>query len=312
MAFRRKERKLGVSDGKRRYDLPLNKDSGADFLVLLIGLMTFLALMTLLGSFLLSSVSERWSSGLENKMTVEIPADNGSGSMRSREDIAELARKTALKLKDRQSIHDIKILSDADIQALVSPWLGEDIAMEEITLPGLVSVSLEDSSEALLADIEKDLKSIAGNIQIDTHQSWLADILRFTGALQFATLAIALIIGVTTATAIAGAIKSRIAIHKKDVELLHLMGASDGYIARQFQRHALIMAAQGAIAGATAGIITIIIIRLIGGSGAAGLLPDLLPSPIHITALALLPVLVCAIAVGAARRTVLKELSLMP
>jgi cell division transport system permease protein len=312
MAFFKAEKKLGVSDGKRRYDLPLNKDSGTGFLVLLIGLMTFLALMTLLGSFLLSAVSNRWESGLENKATIEIPAENPDGSLRNKKTISDLSQKVALILKQRGSTHDIKILSGSDIQNLVSPWLGSDVNLAEVTLPGLISVSLTDSTPVLIADIQQDIEKIAANIHIDTHQAWLSDILRFTSALQFATLTISLIIGLTTATAIAGAIKSRIAIHKKDVELLHLMGASDSYISRQFQRHAFILSFQGALGGTLAGFLALGLIRLIGGVSAQGLLPDLVPGLFHIVLLALLPVLVCAIAVMAARHTVLRALSVMP
>jgi cell division transport system permease protein len=66
------ERVLGKAQ-KRRYDLPLNKGSGTGFLVILIALMTFLGMLALASSFALSAMTARWSSGLENRLTIESP-----------------------------------------------------------------------------------------------------------------------------------------------------------------------------------------------------------------------------------------------
>ena len=46
----------------------------------------------------------------------------------------------------------------------------------------------------------------------------------------------ALIVAVT-GVVVAGAVRARMAIHQKELQLLHVMGASDGYIAHQFVRY---------------------------------------------------------------------------
>ena len=43
--LRKPDRKLGIAEGKGRYDLPLNQSAGTHFLTLLVALMTFLAMM---------------------------------------------------------------------------------------------------------------------------------------------------------------------------------------------------------------------------------------------------------------------------
>ena len=59
MKLRRREKALGVAQGRRVYDLPLNRASGTGFLVLLIALMTFLAMLALSASFALSAMTTR-------------------------------------------------------------------------------------------------------------------------------------------------------------------------------------------------------------------------------------------------------------
>ena len=81
MRFKRIHRSLGIATSKRRYDLPLNKDGGGLFLKILIALMSFLAILALSGSFALSAMKDRWSSGLENKASIEIRAQDEAGGI---------------------------------------------------------------------------------------------------------------------------------------------------------------------------------------------------------------------------------------
>lgn len=306
------DRKLGVAYGRRKYDLPLNKSAGTGFLVLLIGLMTFLAVMALAGSFALSSLTNHWSSGLENKMTIEIPAADEKGNIRSPETIEEMAKDIHAILEAQNFVRKSEILSSNEIGELLSPWLGENDMIADIPLPGLISVDLITMNPTIKSKMMSDFQKIVPNIQIDTHESWLTDILKLTGTLQFATIIIGLIIGATTAIAIAGAVKSRIAIHKKDVELLHLMGASDAYISRQFQRHAWILALQGSFVGMIGGFSVILILGYFSNTNDASLMPDFSLSMTHIFIILSLPLLACLLAGLTARFTVLRELALMP
>lgn len=308
----KKDKRLG-SSSKRRYDIPLGKNEGTDFLVLLIALMTFLAVMALSGSFALGSMTERWSSGLENKLTIEIPAEKSNGDLRTKEQITDFTEKVVKSLESNPSIKSFNVLQNEDIQGLISPWLGEDMVLDEIPLPGLVSAELHISSPEVLQILEKDMALINNNIRIDTHETWLMSLLRVTGALKLSASAITLIIGLTTIVAVAGGVRARMAIHRADVELLHLMGASDDYIMKQFQRHALILAVKGALAGMALSLIALLIMSgLSSGEGAESVLPGLSLQPIQMLGLIILPAFACLIAAIASRFTVLRVLGAMP
>ncbi len=310
--FRRKDSKLGVAQGKRLYDLPLNKGQGAGFLVLLIALMTFLAVMALAASFALGAMTDRWSSGLENKLTVEIPAETKDGDILPAYEITALTKKIAETLRKNRAVKSVDILGEEDIQDLVSPWLGEDIALNNIPLPGLISVQLHRTNPVILEILDRAVRDISPSAYLDTHESWLNDLLRFTGALQLAAALITVIIAVTSITAVAGAIRARMAVHRSEVELLHLMGAKDDYITRQFQRHALVLALQGSLLGTAIGGLAMMLISFISGETAAALIPDFRLSGLHILMLFSLPAIACGISTVTARFTVLRALARMP
>lgn len=306
-----KDKKLGVAEN-RRYDLPLHKSGGTGFLILLITLMTFLGMMALSSFFVLGAITDRWSSGLENKLTIEIPAEDKEGNLLSPEKIQDMTKLVAAALKDSPVVDDYKTLSREDIQALIAPWLGEDFSDENVPLPGLISLTLKKDGVARLPTLEKDLKELVPHLLLDRHEAWLNDLLHLTGSLQFSAFLILLIIGFTTVTAVAGAVRSRMAEHKKEVELLHLMGANDIYIMKQFQRHAINLCLKGGVAGVAFSCLVLLLIVLLAGGSGASLLPGFMFSPFHIGAFALLPIVVAGIGGMTARMTVLRSLAQMP
>lgn len=207
--FNRGEKMLGSARGKRRYDLPLGKGAGSGFLRLLIALMTVLAMLGLAASFALSEMTQRWSSGLENRMTVEIPAEDKDGTLIAADKVTEMTTKVLDMLQSHPAIAEASAMSEQEVRDLISPFLGEDLVMDSIPLPGLISVHIQDGAEIDLKTLETRLKIIAPQARIDTHESWLKDVLRFTGALQFAAILLTLIIAITTLVAVAGGVRSK-------------------------------------------------------------------------------------------------------
>ncbi len=305
------ERVVGRAE-TRRYDLPLNNGPGSGFLTLLIGLMAFLAALTLAAFFGLSGMTDRWSSGLENKATVEVPARTAEGTLLAPEAVDELTARVDVALKAQPGIKSTKRLSEDDIRALIQPWLGDSDLPGKVPLPGLISLDLSSSDPEIIGALEKVVTDNAPGARIDRHESWLHDLLRFTGGLRTAAFLLSLAIGCTAAAAVAGAVQARMAIHSADVELLHLIGASDSYIAGQFQRHFLILALKGAAAGTLAGGLALLgTAWIMGGGSESGLLPGLALTPPQMAAILFLPLAAGLLATVAARQTALRTLSRM-
>ena len=303
---------LGVAKETRRYDLPLNKGSGNTFLKTLIALMTFLAILGLASTFALSEMKDRWSSGLENKASIEIPAEDTNGIILPQDDLDKLTNEVYTFLQKHPAVETIKIMEKQDIIDLVEPWLGSDLALDNIPLPGILTVGFKDDIIFDVTSLEEKLKQIAPQARLDTHKSWLSDVLRFTGALNFAALLITAIIGITTIVAVAGAVQSRMAIYNEELELLHLMGASDHYISKQLQRYMMYLTLQGSAIGAFIGGIILLTIGFLAGEMDVSLLPDFSLSTAQIIILIVLPIIISMLGMLTARQTVLRVLTKMP
>lgn len=308
----RKDKTVGAVHEKRRYDLPLNRDAGTGFLQLLFALMTFLATLAFASFFTLSALSQRWTSGLENRLTVEIPAQDSAGNIVNPDDMTALEGRIHDLLESHPAVRDAHVLGRDEIGALVKPWLGSGMTLDNTPMPGLIAVELKSGAEFNPQAMERRIAAMAPQARIDTHESWLKDVLRFTGALRFGAAALAGIIGLTAVAAVAGAIRSRMAVHREEVALLHLMGAKDDYIARQFQHHSLLLALKGGMAGMIAGLAALWLAGRIAGSAGASLLPDFNMGGWHVAVLFLLPFIAAIIAAVTARRTVHRALGEMP
>ncbi len=298
--------------GFRDYDLPLHKSEDTRFLILLVGLMSFLAVLACSGSFALSSMTNRWSSGLENKVTIEIAVETKEGHLLSNRTVNKETKKLAEELANNKLIKSIKILSNEEIQELISPWIGNDLTLNDIPLPGLIAIELRHSDKKSIELLEKNIKKISKYAQLETHHEWLSDLISFANTLKSLALFITLIIGGATITAITAGIRTRLAIHRKEVELLHHMGATDDYISSQFQRHAMILSFKGAMIGTILGLIITGIIVFLSKKSGSPLIPAIEISYMAVLFIFAVPIIASLIAIITSRFTVLRNLAKMP
>ncbi len=296
----------------QNYDLPLNKGSDTNFLVLLISLMSFLAVLALSGSIAINSMTNRWSSGLENKITIEIAVETKEGHILSQETIGQETIALYKMLSENKRVKSANVLNHEDIQELLSPWIGNDMNLEDLPLPGLIAIELHNIDEKGLKELTEEIEKTSQYAQLETHREWLSDLINFANTLQMLALVVTLIIGSITIIAIAYAVRTRLALHHNEVALLHHMGASDNYIARQFRNHAIILSFKGGMIGTSAGIAMTFILTLLSRNSGTDLIPVINIGLWGMALLLLIPVIVCSVAVITSYLTVLRSLAKMP
>ncbi len=306
------KRLLRLALGDKGYDLPFGSDADRNFLLLLVALMSFLAVLACAGTLSLRAMTERWSTGLENKITIEIRTQSPEGEILSPDSIKLETEKVAGVLDKNPAIQNFRVMDEHEIKRLVAPWIGEDFSFEDIPMPGLIAVELKTASPEALDSLTAIVTGASPAARVDTHREWLQDILRFVKTLQGVALMVALIVAVTTITAISSGVRARMAIYRNQVEILHLIGATDSYLARQFQWHAIIIALLGSLIGTLAGVAVTGLIIVLSGQGSVTLIPEISMSAVNLAAFLSLPLLACVISGTTARFTVLRTLSQMP
>jgi cell division transport system permease protein len=292
----------------RARTLPLHQDGSTRFLPWLIALMVFLAALSVGAAFALDAALERWDGGLRGTLTVQLPQP-ASGTK-----LAPATLEAALAmLRAVPGVASAIPLDDAAEAALLQPWLGKDVQAVQLPLPVLVDLHLLPGAAIDGAMLGRQLDALVPGARVETHGAWLDRLFRIAGLIELGSAAIVVLIGSVAIVTVVFTTRTGLMIHAPIVNLLHLMGASDFYIARQFQWHAFRLGIRGGIIGLMPALLAFGALHLAAGENAgADLMPGFrLPIGAWVVAVAL-PLAMGLAGMATARITVLRALARMP
>jgi len=228
--------------------LPLKRDASARYLPWLMAFMVYLAGLAIASLFAVENIAARWHEDLAGQLTIEVPDGNGNDS---RVD-AILAL-----LQATPGIAEAHRISDDEINRLLAPWVGPDAAKLDLPLPALIAVTRKTDMALDRGALEKKLMALAPGVRLDDHQQWVGSALIFLDGVETTAAAICLFVLLIAVLSVIFVTRTRMAIHHRVIGILHLIGAEDLYIARQFQRQAWNMGFWGGVLGAALAVGTI-------------------------------------------------------
>jgi len=291
----------------QRLDLPLAEDSTGRFLVWIMAVMVYLAILALAGAMVLADMAGRWESGLTGRLTVQVSplADEPAAPLSQRTEIA-----LAL-LRATPGVARAEAVTAAAARKLLEPWLGSALP-DDLPLPALIDVEVGADGSLDVVALADRLAAAVPGARLDAHAAWQADLRMLARTAQLVALAVVLLVGGAAVAAVVFAVRTGLAIHSPVVELLHIMGATDGYVARQFQAHVQGLALRGGAVGLALALVTLVVLHQATGDASAGLLPDMALAGAQWLALGAVPLVAAVLAVVTARWTVLRVLAAMP
>lgn len=281
--------------------LPLGRDPSSRYGPWIVGAMVYLATLALAAAMVLASAGSEWRTELAGKLTVQVPPPQGMAT----DDVDRVVR----LLRATPGVAEALPLDDRAMGKLLAPWLGNDVAVASLPLPALIDVRLRPGARIDTKALAARLADASPGTTLDDHGVWMRSVLRFAAALRTIAVAIVVVIGVTAVMTVVFATRAGLAAHDEVIEVLHLVGAQDGYIARQFQLHVRTFALKGGAVGFVLAIVTLALLASIAPASELGLLPSLRLGPLQWLALAGLPLAAVAIGMATARLTVMRALA---
>lgn len=291
----------------RRTDLPFEADVFGRFLPWIIAFMVFLAILATAGTFVLHDSAGRWSAGVARTLTVQIPPPTGDKVTAPAEDPRVIATLKVLRTTDGISRADV--LDHDRLAALLAPWLGPSSSIAGLPLPRLIDV--ETNGPVDVDALRQRLSGTVKGLSVDDHRVWLDRVLRLIGAIEWVATAILVFIGLATIGTVVYTTRTSLAVHHQAIEVLHLIGAQDAYVARQFAGRALSLGLRGGVIGLALALPALAAIGYLAAHIDAGLLPKASLSVIQWCMLAAIPLVAAAVSMITARVTVMKTLAAM-
>ncbi len=281
-------------------------DEGAGrFLPWVVAVMAFLASLAIAGTIALDGAMQSWRTGLEGNLTIEVPAGETGGSDDSIAKTVEALRATA-------GVREVRVLGDAEMAALLEPWLGPETPLGDLPVPRLIDVELDPEHAIDFAALARRLDAAVPGVRLDDHRSWLEQLIRLARSVQLLAAAIVVLIALAMAMEVIFAVRAALAAHERVVALLHQIGATDAFVAREFQNHAFFMGVRGGLIGLALSAITLFALAHLATAIETPLIPRVSFPTGGLAIMALVPPISGAIALLTARLTVLRALGRMP
>ncbi|MCQ8184538.1 cell division protein FtsX [Parvularcula maris] len=231
--------------GVRSGNTPIIPGSGVSgiSLALVIGVLAFLAGIALTGFFAVDAAVDGWSGELTGTVTVQVRGMTPEEIETGAEEVISLLRST-------DGMSNVTRLPREEAEALLEPWLGSGNLPEELPLPALIT---GDVTHELRRDLEPLREALAEAVPLSSlndHSAWTDELIAAAGRLRsLAFLAFVLVVLAASAVIVFAA-RAGLAAHRGVVEVLHLVGATDGFIARQIGNRYLALGALGGAGGA--------------------------------------------------------------
>ncbi|MEJ0013960.1 MAG: ABC transporter permease [Bauldia sp.] len=229
-------------------------------LTVVIAIMSFLACLTLGAVTLVRDASRDWQLDIQREVTIQVRPIDGVDLDTESAKAAALARQTA-------GVSGVEVLSAKENAALLEPWLGAGLDLTDLPIPRLVVVRLSDQNAVNLTDLAARLQMQVRGASLDDHRAWASRLQSMANATVIAGLGILSLVFVATVLSVVFATRGAMAANGVVVSVLHLCGAEDGFIAREFQRHFLLLGLRGGMIGAAiAGVLFALLSFLIAPS----------------------------------------------
>lgn len=263
-------------------DLGLRSALSDRLLPVLVAAMTFLAALALAGTFASAALAEHWRSDTAAALTVQVPEPEGLAAGISRQ-AAVLAALAAAP-----GVSAPSLMSDAQVQNLLEPWLGKDSAALGLPLPAIITANWAGPGAPDM--LAPELDRIAPGTLVSTGEIWAARVASLTASLQACAAAVLVIVAGIAAAVVAVATRSGLAQRRETIEIVHGLGALDADIAGRFSVRATWLAVQGAVIGT---VLALPVLFWLAGLAApfAGFTPGEAPGGLPAALLAALPAL---------------------
>ena len=290
---------------RARSELPFDQDASGRFLPVIIALMVYLASLALVGAMVLSESISRWSGDLSASITVQIAPVSGDGDDGAVERVLEVLRSV-------EGVARARALSVTELRGLLEPWIGSGGRVEDLPLPRLIDVTLEPGKRIDLDRLAESLAAAAPEVSLDDHSLWLDSLLRLGRSIRLVAAAVVLFIGAAAVAVVVFTTRAGLAVRRDAIEIMHVIGACDSYVADQFQRHTLMLGLRGGAIGLGLALATLFGLQQLVRGVEVPLMGVLGLAPATWVVLVVLPLAASLVATLTARVTVLRTLTRLP
>jgi cell division transport system permease protein len=243
-ARRRREAGALAASPLPRFETPIVPQStiAGRALVAVVAIMTFLASLTVGGVMLVRAAASQWQADVAREVTIQVRPVSG------RDLEADIARAVGIA-SATPGVGEVRPYSKEETYRLLEPWLGSGLQLDDLPVPRMIVVRIASGTPPDLVQLRATLAEQVPPASLDDHRGFVDRMRAMSGAVQAGGLAVLLLVFVATVLSVTFATRAAMATNRPVIEVLHLIGAKDNFIAGNFQRHFLLLGLKGGLIG---------------------------------------------------------------
>lgn len=225
-------------------------------LAAVVAIMTFLASLTTGSVMLVRASANDWQADVAREVTIQIRPAAGR-------DIEADVRTAVTLARAFPGIADVRAYSKEESGRLLEPWLGAGLSLEELPVPRLIVVRIDGRPE--LAQLRRQLTERIPGAMLDDHRAWIDRMRTMARTAVVGGLLVLLLVLAATVLSVTFATTGAMATNRPIIEVLHFVGAKDGYIANHFLRHFLVLGLKGGAIGGSMAVLVFATVQFASG-----------------------------------------------
>src|SRR5215469_492737 len=211
-------------------------------LTAVIAILTFLAALTAGAVTMLVGTASDWQADVGREVTIQVRPLSGRDIEADVRAVLNIAQSTT-------GVAEVRAFTKQESEKLVEPWLGSGLALGDLPIPRMIVVKLAPGVAPDLAALRKALSAQVPSASLDDHRGWIDRMRAMAETAVAVGIAILALVIVVTVLSVTFATRGAMATNSTIVEVLHYVGATDGFISGQFQRHFLLLGLKGGAIG---------------------------------------------------------------
>ena len=221
---------------QKKSDFLFTKESTRFYFSWMCWLMVFIGTFVTGSGLLIFNSLRNWQRGVSESLTVQIDTYDAEG--RDRGELVTVDVEKALSvLRTTPGVTGASVLTDTQMNELMAPWVGGDIAVTSLPVPKLIDVAVDADHPPFLEQLKMDLSAHVPSATMDSHRIWLTELVQLSNhILQLIFCVLGLLI-LTIAFTVTYTTRATLKIHETIIKLVHMMGAKDLYITNRYAWH---------------------------------------------------------------------------
>lgn len=227
-------------------------------LVAVVAIMTFLASLSMGAAVLVRTVANEWQSEVAREVTIQVRPTAG------RDIEVDIVRAAAIA-RTIPGIGEVRPYSKEETARLLEPWLGTGLRLDDLPVPRIIVVRITPNTRPDLPQLRAALATEVPSASLDDHRGFVSQMRTMARAAILVAASVLALVLIATVLSVTFATRAAMATNQTVIEVLHLIGAKNSFIAEHFQRHFLELGLKGGAAGGAAAVLLFVVVELLNG-----------------------------------------------